>query len=111
MQFHYLLLCSLAASYRYAWEAMVINELSGLYLFFTAPNVSITVAIKGEVFLKIIGVEASMILVDIAVLVAMYVGACLFVLMVMWMRYDRKGQKVATALKRPFLAVGRALSC
>lgn len=39
--------------YRYAWEALVINELSGLFLYFTAPNVKITVAVKGETFLQV----------------------------------------------------------
>jgi hypothetical protein len=69
---------------------MVINELSGLYLYFTAPNVSITVAVKGEMFLQIIGVDAALLMVDIAVLVAMYFGCCMFVVAVVWLRYGRR---------------------
>ena len=75
--------------FRYAWEAMVINELTGAYLYLTAPNVSITIAIKGEVFLQIIGVDAGMIWTDVAVLAAMYLAACAFVLGVLWLRYGR----------------------
>ena len=75
--------------FRYAWEAMVINELTGAYLYLTAPNVSITIAIKGEVFLQIIGVDAGMIWADVAVLAAMYLAAAGFVLLVLWGRYGR----------------------
>jgi len=75
---------------RYAWEAMVINELRSLYLYFTAPNVSITVSMKGTVFLDIIGVKDAMLLPDIAVLVAMYVGCCIFLCFVMFWRYGRR---------------------
>jgi hypothetical protein len=68
---------------------MVINELSGLYLYFTAPNVSITVAVKGEMFLSIVGVDAALLMVDIGVLVAMYAGCAAFVVAVVWWRYGR----------------------
>ncbi|KAI8473210.1 MAG: hypothetical protein J3K34DRAFT_519217 [Monoraphidium minutum] len=76
--------------FRYAWEAMVINELKSLYLYFTAPNVSITVSMKGTVFLDIIGVKDSMLLPDIAVLVAMYAGCCAFLCFVMHWRNGRR---------------------
>jgi hypothetical protein len=68
---------------------MVINELRSLYLYFTAPNVSITVSMKGSVFLDIIGVKEEMLLPDIAVLVAMYAGCCAFLCFVMYWRYGR----------------------
>lgn len=76
--------------FSYAWEAMVINELRSLYLYFTAPNVSITVSMKGTVFLDIIGVKERMLLPDVAVLVAMYAGCCAFLCFVMHWRYGRR---------------------
>lgn len=76
--------------FRYAWEAMVINELRSLYLYFTAPNVSITVSMKGTVFLDIIGVKDEMLLPDIGVLVAMYAGCCVLLCFVMHWRYGRR---------------------
>lgn len=65
---------------------MVINELRSLYLYFTAPNVSITVSMKGTVFLDIIGVKEGMLLPDIGILVAMYAGCCTLLCFVMWWR-------------------------
>jgi hypothetical protein len=40
-------------SVRYAWEALVINELSGLDLFLSAPGVSLSLPVKGQVFLQV----------------------------------------------------------
>jgi hypothetical protein len=45
-----------AAVIRYAWEALVINELSGLDLFLSAPGVSLSLPVKGQVFLQVSGV-------------------------------------------------------
>ena len=69
---------------------MVINELRTLYLYFTAPNVSITVSMKGTVFLDIIGVRDEMLLPDVAVLVAMYAGCAALLAFVMYWRYGRR---------------------
>ncbi|KIY97672.1 hypothetical protein MNEG_10287 [Monoraphidium neglectum] len=69
---------------------MVINELRSLYLYFTAPNVSITVSMKGTVFLDIIGVKARMMLPDIAILVAMWAGCCALLCFVMHWRNGRR---------------------
>ena len=69
----------------------MINELRSLYLYFTAPNVSITVSMKGTVFLDIIGVKEAMLMPDIVILVAMYVGCCVFLCFVMWWRNGRRG--------------------
>lgn len=70
---------SAAAVPRYAWEALVINELADLDLFLSAPGVSLSLPMKGGVFLQIIGVRQELFMVDVAVLVAMYVAACGFV--------------------------------
>jgi hypothetical protein len=70
---------------------MVINELRSLYLYFTAPNVSITVSMKGGVFLDIIGVREAMLLPDVAVLVAMYAGCAALFAFVVWWRNGRRG--------------------
>ena len=66
---------------------MVINELRTLYLYFTAPNVSITVSMKGTVFLDIIGVRDEMLLPDV---VAMYAGCAALLAFVMYWRYGRR---------------------
>jgi hypothetical protein len=69
---------------------MVINELRSLYLYFTAPNVSITVSMKGTVFLSIIGVNEDMLLPDVAILVAMYAGCAALLAFIMHWRYGRR---------------------
>ena len=45
-----------AVGHRYAWEALVINELQGLDLFLSAPGVSLSLPVKGQVFLQVGGV-------------------------------------------------------
>eukprot|EP00878_Enallax_costatus_P007470 GHUV01007823.1.p1 GENE.GHUV01007823.1~~GHUV01007823.1.p1 ORF type:complete len:559 (+),score=173.47 GHUV01007823.1:992-2668(+) len=77
--------------FRYSWEALVINELSGIDLFLSAPGVSLSLPVKGEVFLEIIGVHTDLFLVNIAVLVAIYVAACAFVIFVVsWRNRQHK---------------------
>ena len=51
-------------------------------MFLSAPGVSLTLPVKGELFLEIIGVQTSLFIVNIAVLVAIYVAACVFVIAV-----------------------------
>lgn len=64
----------------------MINELSGIDLFLSAPGVSLSLPVKGEVFLEIIGVQTHLFLVNIAVLVGIYVAACVFVIFVVGWR-------------------------
>jgi hypothetical protein len=52
--------------------------------------VSITVSMKGTVFLDIIGVKARMMLPDIAILVAMWAGCCALLCFVMHWRNGRR---------------------
>ncbi|KAF8061171.1 ABCG2 [Scenedesmus sp. PABB004] len=72
--------------FRYAWEALAINELSGLDLFLSAPGVSLSLPVRGEVFLQIIGVDAALLPLDIAVLVGLYAAAAGFVVAVVCWR-------------------------
>uniref|UniRef100_A0A383V3X3 ABC transporter domain-containing protein n=1 Tax=Tetradesmus obliquus TaxID=3088 RepID=A0A383V3X3_TETOB len=77
--------------FRYSWEALVINELQGLDLFLSAPGVSLSLPVKGEVFLQIIGVQTGLFVVDIAVLAAIYAACCVFVLAVVgWRNRQRQ---------------------
>eukprot|EP00879_Flechtneria_rotunda_P000702 GHRR01000820.1.p1 GENE.GHRR01000820.1~~GHRR01000820.1.p1 ORF type:complete len:943 (+),score=354.31 GHRR01000820.1:2184-5012(+) len=77
--------------FRYAWEALVINELAGLDLFLSAPGVALSLPVRGEVFLEIIGVQWRLYMVDVVVLVAMYLACCVFVLFVLgWRNRQRK---------------------
>jgi hypothetical protein len=76
---------------RYSWEALVINELSGIDLFLSAPGVSLSLPVKGEVFLQIIGVNNDLFVADIAVLAAIYALCCVFVVFVLgWRNRQRK---------------------
>jgi hypothetical protein len=76
---------------RYSWEALVINELSGIDLFLSAPGVSLSLPVKGEVFLEIIGVQDELFVADIAVLAAIYALCCVFVVFVVgWRNRQRK---------------------
>lgn len=76
---------------RYSWEALVVNELSGIDLFLSAPGVALSLPVRGEVFLEIIGVQTSLFIVDIAVLVAIYVAACVFLIFVVsWRNRQHK---------------------
>jgi hypothetical protein len=81
--------CTCPLPCRYAWEALVVNELRGLYLLFTAPGVSLSVAVKGDLFLQVIGVDPSLLVTNVAVLSAMYVGCCLFALSAEWLQHVR----------------------
>jgi ABC-type multidrug transport system ATPase subunit len=76
--------------FRYAWEALVINEMKALYLVFGIEGIDIRVTVKGDVFLNIIGVDARMLLVDVAVLVAMWLLFCAFAFWAVWWRYGRR---------------------
>lgn len=67
----------------------MVNELRGLYLLFTAPGVSLSVAVKGDLFLQVIGVDPSLLVTNVAVLSAMYVGCCLFALSAEWLQHVR----------------------
>lgn len=71
---------------RYSWEALVINELSGIDLFLSAPGVSLSLPVKGQVFLEVVGVNSQLFMVDIGVLIAMYFACCAFVVFVVCWR-------------------------
>jgi hypothetical protein len=60
---------------RYAWEALAINELAGLDFLLSAPGVSISLPVRGDVFLSIIGVNPLLLKLNNGVLVAMYAVA------------------------------------
>jgi hypothetical protein len=69
----------------------VINELSGIDLFLSAPGVSLSLPVKGEVFLQIIGVQDELFVPNIAVLAAIYALCCAFVVFVVgWRNRQRK---------------------
>ncbi len=75
---------------RYAWEALAINELAGLDLFLSAPGVSISLPVRGDVFLSIIGVNPGLLALNIGVLVAMYAVAAAAVVGVICWRHRQR---------------------
>ncbi|GIL81943.1 hypothetical protein Vretifemale_10888 [Volvox reticuliferus] len=58
---------------RFCWEAMVINELKPLVLYFSAPDLPEGLpAVKGSLFLSLLGVNSGMLNTDLIVLDCMY---------------------------------------
>lgn len=69
-------MCALV--HRWCWEALVVNELSGLVLDFTAPDLPRGLpAVRGSLFLSLLGVDASMLSEDLLVLGCMYAAVFL----------------------------------
>jgi len=76
--------------FRYAWEALVINEMRALYLYFSAPGIDLTVTVKGDAFLQIIGVDANALVPDVAALVGIWILCSGFAFWSVWWRYGRR---------------------
>lgn len=68
--------------FRYAWDALCINEMRGLYLYFSAPNINASLRVSGLLFLEVLGVDVNGEMVDIIVQVCIYIGVVLTCLMV-----------------------------
>lgn len=72
--------------FRYAWEAMVINEFSNSYLTLGAPGVDVKVVMKGEAFVKVLGVDPALMTTNLGVLAALCALCFMFPLGAMVMR-------------------------
>ena len=59
------------AACRYAWGALVINELGGLTLDFSAPGLPPVPAVSGNLFLGLLGINTSSLTTSIIVLICM----------------------------------------
>ncbi|KAK9811462.1 hypothetical protein WJX72_004287 [[Myrmecia] bisecta] len=65
------------SAFFYAFEAIFVNEMSGLFLTFAVAGYAAVPNVRGEVFLAALGINPAMMTRDVCVLVGFYVGTLL----------------------------------
>ncbi|KAG2449009.1 hypothetical protein HYH02_005763 [Chlamydomonas schloesseri] len=72
---------------RYAWESLVINELAPLVLNFSSPDLPQGLpAVKGTLFLSLLGVDDGLLNTDLIVLGCIYAAVVLIAFVAAWLR-------------------------